>query len=46
MDKGALFTATALASAFATFLMAFYGKLPFGLAPGMGLNAFFASPSA
>jgi AGZA family xanthine/uracil permease-like MFS transporter len=42
MDKGALFTATALASAFATFLMAFYGKLPFGLAPGMGLNAFFA----
>ena len=42
MDKGALFTTTVLASAFATLLMAFYGKLPFGLAPGMGLNAFFA----
>lgn len=42
MDKGALFTTTALASAFATLLMALYAKLPFGLAPGMGLNAFFA----
>lgn len=42
MDRGALFTTTALASAFATLLMAFYAKLPFGLAPGMGLNAFFA----
>ena len=42
MDKGALFTTTVVASAFATFLMAFYAKLPFGLAPGMGLNAFFA----
>ena len=42
MDKGALFTTTAVASAFATLLMAFYAKLPFGLAPGMGLNAFFA----
>ena len=42
MDKGALFTTTAIASAFATLLMAFYAKLPFGLAPGMGLNAFFA----
>lgn len=42
MDKGALFTTTVLASAFATLLMAFYAKLPFGLAPGMGLNAFFA----
>lgn len=42
MDKGALFTTTVLASALATLLMAFYAKLPFGLAPGMGLNAFFA----
>ena len=42
MDKGALFTTTVVASAFATLLMAFYAKLPFGIAPGMGLNAFFA----
>ena len=42
MDKGALFTTTVIASAFATLLMAFYAKLPFGLAPGMGLNACFA----
>ncbi len=42
MDQGAVFTVTALISAMATFLMAFYGKLPFALAPGMGLNAFFA----
>lgn len=42
MDKGALFTTTVLASALTTLLMAFYAKLPFGLAPGMGLNAFFA----
>lgn len=42
MDKGALFTTTVLTSAFTTLLMAFYAKLPFGLAPGMGLNAFFA----
>ena len=42
MDKGALFTTTVIASAFATLLMAFYAKLPFGLAPGMGLNSFFA----
>lgn len=42
MDKGALFTTTVVASAFATLLMALYAKLPFGLAPGMGLNAFFA----
>lgn len=42
MDKGALFTTTVLASVFATVLMAFYAKLPFALAPGMGLNAFFA----
>lgn len=42
MDQGAVFTATALSAAFATFLMAFMANLPFGLAPGMGLNAFFA----
>lgn len=42
MDKGALFTTTALISALATLLMAFYAKLPYALAPGMGLNAFFA----
>ncbi|MFZ5966877.1 MAG: NCS2 family permease [Bacillota bacterium] len=42
MDAGALFTATALSAAFATFCMAFLANLPFALAPGMGLNAFFA----
>ena len=42
MDKGALFTTTVVASAFATLLMAFYAKLPFSLAPGMGLSTFFA----
>lgn len=42
MDRGAVFTATVLSSALATLLMAVYAKLPFALAPGMGLNAFFA----
>ena len=42
MDKGALFTATAIASAIATILLAFMAKLPFAQAPSMGLNAFFA----
>ena len=42
MDREALFTTTVIASTFATLLMAFYAKLPFALAPGMGLNAFFA----
>ncbi len=42
MDKGGVFTATALSAAIATFAMALYAKLPFALAPGMGLNAFFA----
>ncbi len=42
MDKGALFTTTALVSALATILMGVYAKMPFALAPGMGLNAFFA----
>lgn len=42
MDQGAVFTSTCLAAVVATLFMAFYAKLPFGLAPGMGLNAFFA----
>ena len=42
MDTGAIFTATALASAFATFLMAFLANTPFVLSAGMGLNAYFA----
>lgn len=42
MDFGAVFTATALASVVATVVMAFGANLPFVLAPGMGLNAFFA----
>lgn len=42
MDKGAVFTATALSALIATLVMALYAKLPFALAPGMGLNAFFA----
>ncbi len=42
MDRGAVFTATALASMLATFLMAAFANYPFVLAPGMGLNAYFA----
>ena len=42
MDAGAVFTATALSSMLATLIMGFYAKLPFALAPGMGLNAFFS----
>ncbi|WP_026895237.1 NCS2 family permease [Clostridiisalibacter paucivorans] len=42
MDFGAVFTATALSAVIATLVMAIYAKLPFALAPGMGLNAFFA----
>ncbi len=42
MDKGALFTTTVIISGFATIFMGLYAKLPFALAPGMGLNAFFA----
>lgn len=42
MDKGAVFTATALSAAVATLVMALVARLPFALAPGMGLNAFFA----
>lgn len=42
MDVGGVFTATALSAFIATMIMAFYAKYPFALAPGMGLNAFFA----
>lgn len=42
MDKNALFTATSLAAIIGTLIMAFVAKYPFALAPGMGLNAFFA----
>jgi AGZA family xanthine/uracil permease-like MFS transporter len=42
MDKGAVFTATALVSAVGTLLLAFIAKIPFAQAPAMGLNAFFA----
>lgn len=42
MDTGAVFTATALASALASFCMALFANLPFVLSAGMGLNAYFA----
>ena len=42
MDAGALLTATCIASALGTFFMAFFANYPFVLAPGMGLNAYFA----
>ncbi len=42
MDKNAVFVATCLAAALGTFIMAFVANWPIGLAPGMGLNAFFA----
>ena len=41
MDTNAVFTSTALAAIVGTLVMAFYAKKPFGLAPGMGLNAIF-----
>ncbi|WP_276875897.1 NCS2 family permease [Anaerococcus hydrogenalis] len=41
MDKGAVFTATIIASIIAILIMAFYANLPFALSSGMGLNAFF-----
>ncbi|NLR93682.1 MULTISPECIES: NCS2 family permease [Flammeovirga] len=41
MDKDALFSVTLLASIVGTLLAAFWGKMPFAMAPGMGLNAFF-----
>lgn len=42
MDKGALFTTTVIMGAASTIFMGLYAKLPLALAPGMGLNAFFA----
>ncbi len=42
MDASSVFTATALSAAVATGIMALLANLPMGLAPGMGLNAFFA----
>ncbi len=42
MDSGAVFTATALAACIGTLLMALFANYPFALAPGMGLNAYFA----
>jgi len=42
MDKAALFTTTAIVSAFATLLLAFMAKMPFAQAPSVGLNAFFS----
>ena len=42
MDRGAVFTATALSAFIATCLMALLSNYPFVLAPGMGLNAYFA----
>ncbi|TYR78180.1 NCS2 family permease [Priestia megaterium] len=42
MDQGAVFTATALAAAIGSLVMGILGRYPIALAPGMGLNAFFA----
>ena len=42
MDFGAVFTATTISAIIGTLVMALWAKLPFALAPGMGLNAFFA----
>jgi AGZA family xanthine/uracil permease-like MFS transporter len=42
MDPGAVFVATCIAAAVSTFEMAFYARYPIALAPGMGINAFFA----
>src|SRR5436189_4438639 len=42
MDKGAVFVATCIAAAVSTLVMALYAHYPIALAPGMGLNAFFA----
>lgn len=42
MDQGAVFTATAIAAAVGSLLMGVLARYPIGLAPGMGLNAFFA----
>ena len=42
MDQGAVFVSTCIAAALGCFVMAFFANWPFGMAPGMGLNAFFA----
>src|SRR6202007_933560 len=42
MDTGAVFVATCIAAAVSTLVMGLYANYPIGLAPGMGLNAFFA----
>lgn len=42
MDHGAVFTATAVAAFIGTLCMAIFANYPFALAPGMGLNAYFA----
>ncbi|SDR12088.1 putative MFS transporter, AGZA family, xanthine/uracil permease [Virgibacillus subterraneus] len=42
IDQGAVFTATAIAAAIGTLIMGIFAKYPIALAPGMGLNAFFA----
>ena len=42
MDQGAVFVSTCLAAALGCFIMAFLANWPIGMAPGMGLNAFFA----
>jgi AGZA family xanthine/uracil permease-like MFS transporter len=42
MDKGAVFVATCVAAAVSSLVMALYANYPIALAPGMGLNAFFA----
>ncbi|CAH0416649.1 NCS2 family permease [Periweissella fabaria] len=42
MDKGAIFTATAIASAFGTIVMGILANYPIAIAPGLGMNAFFA----
>ena len=42
MDKGAVFVATSLAASLATAMMGLYANYPIALAPGMGLNAYFA----
>ncbi len=42
MNFGSVFTATALSAVLATMVMGLYANMPFALAPGMGLNAFFA----
>ena len=41
MDQGAIFVGTCLAAALACIVMGFFANWPIGLAPGMGLNAFF-----